>query len=71
MAQGAGETNISCVIAKSELKKALNVFMILFLSPYQELNLFVVGIGTVGGMLLEQIKQQQSKLKEQYKLRIT
>ncbi|MGI6073614.1 MAG: bifunctional aspartate kinase/homoserine dehydrogenase I [Fermentimonas sp.] len=71
MAQGAGETNISCVIAKSELKKALNVIHdSFFLSPYQELNLFVVGIGTVGGMLLEQIKQQQSKLKEQYKLRI-
>lgn len=71
LAQGAGETNISCVIAKSDLKKALNVIHdSFFLSPYQELNLFVVGTGTVGGNLLEQIRKQQYTLKEQNKLRI-
>lgn len=71
LAQGAGETNISCVISKSDLKKSLNVIHdSFFLSPYQELNLFIVGIGTVGGNLLEQIKQQQNTLKEQNKLRI-
>ncbi len=71
LAQGGGETNISCVIAKSDLKKSLNVIHdSFFLSPYQELNLFIVGTGTVGGNLLEQIKQQQSTLKEQNKLRI-
>ncbi|WP_298652513.1 bifunctional aspartate kinase/homoserine dehydrogenase I [uncultured Proteiniphilum sp.] len=71
LAQGAGETNISCVIAKSDLKKSLNVIHdSFFLSPYQELNLFIVGTGTVGGNLLEQIRRQQSTLKEQNKLRI-
>lgn len=71
LAQGAGETNISCVISKSDLKKSLNVIHdSFFLSPYQELNLFIVGTGTVGGNLLEQIKQQQNTLKEQNKLRI-
>jgi|AGTN01.1.fsa_nt_gi aspartate kinase len=71
LAQGAGETNISCVIAKSDLKKSLNVIHdSFFLSPYQELNLFVIGTGTVGGRLLEQIRQQQNTLKEQNKLRI-
>lgn len=71
LAQGAGETNISCVIARSDLKKSLNVIHdSFFLSPYQELNLFVIGIGTVGRKLLEQIRQQQSTLKEQNKLRI-
>ncbi|WP_294079381.1 bifunctional aspartate kinase/homoserine dehydrogenase I [Proteiniphilum sp. UBA5384] len=71
LAQGGGETNISCVIAKSDLKKSLNVIHdSFFLSQYQELNLFIVGTGTVGGNLLEQIKQQQSTLKEQNKLRI-
>ena len=71
LAQGAGETNISCVIAKSDLKKSLNVIHdSFFLSPYQELNLFVIGTGTVGGKLLEQIRQQQGTLKEQNKLRI-
>lgn len=71
LAQGAGETNISCVIAKNDLKKSLNVIHdSFFLSPYQELNLFVIGTGTVGGKLLTQIKQQQNTLKEQNKLRI-
>ena len=71
LAQGAGETNISCVISKSDLKKALNVIHdSFFLSPYQELNLFVIGIGTVGRKLLEQIRLQQNTLKEQNKLRI-
>jgi aspartokinase/homoserine dehydrogenase 1 len=71
LAQGAGETNISCVISRSDLKKSLNVIHdSFFLSPYQELNLFVIGTGTVGGKLLEQIRQQQSTLKEQNKLRI-
>ncbi len=71
LAQGAGETNISCVISKSDLKKSLNVIHdSFFLSPYQDLNLFIVGTGTVGGNLLEQIKQQQQTLKNQNKLRI-
>lgn len=71
LAQGAGETNISCVISKSDLKKSLNVIHdSFFLSPYQEMNLFVVGTGTVGGNLLEQIRKQQNTLKEQNKLRI-
>lgn len=71
LAQGASETNISCVIEKKNLRKALNVIHdSFFLSPYQELNLFVAGIGTVGSKLLTQIKQQQQTLKEQNKLRI-
>jgi len=41
-----------------------------FLSPYQELNLFVIGTGTVGGKLIEQIREQQETLREQNKLRI-
>ncbi|MDD2247636.1 MAG: bifunctional aspartate kinase/homoserine dehydrogenase I [Proteiniphilum sp.] len=71
LAQGAGETNITCVISRSDLKKSLNVIHdSFFLSPYQELNLFVIGTGTVGSKLLEQIRQQQNTLKEQNKLRI-
>ncbi|MDD4799614.1 MAG: bifunctional aspartate kinase/homoserine dehydrogenase I [Proteiniphilum sp.] len=71
LAQGAGETNISCVISRSDLKKSLNVIHdSFFLSPYQELNLFVIGTGTVGSRLLEQIRRQQQTLKDQNKLRI-
>ncbi len=66
IAQGASETNISFVTDSKSLRKALNVIHeSFFLSDHQELNVFLVGIGTVGGDLLEQIKQQQPKLLEQ------
>ncbi len=70
-AQGVSETNISCVISKSEHRKALNVIHeSFFLSDYKELNLFIVGVGTVGGSLLKQINEQRQKLMDQNKLRI-
>lgn len=71
IAQGASETNISFVIDTNSLRKALNVIHeAFFLSEYQELNVFLVGTGTVGGGLLDQIKQQQPKLKSQNNLKI-
>ncbi|MDR0742959.1 MAG: bifunctional aspartate kinase/homoserine dehydrogenase I [Tannerella sp.] len=65
-AQGASETNISFVIKLEFLRKALNsIHDSFFLSEYKMLNLFLVGVGTVGGHLLEQIKLQQEKLMKQ------
>ena len=62
-AQGASETNISFVIKLKYLRKALNsIHDSFFLSEYKVLNLFIAGIGTVGGNLLEQIRIQQLKL---------
>ncbi|MGL5562157.1 MAG: bifunctional aspartate kinase/homoserine dehydrogenase I [Tannerellaceae bacterium] len=70
-AQGASETNISFVIEAKYLKKALNaIHDSFFLSEYQKLNLFIVGTGTVGGSLIEQIRNQQQKLKAQNGLKI-
>ena len=70
-AQGASETNISFVIKLKYLRKALNsIHDSFFLSEYKVLNLFVVGIGTVGGNLLEQIRLQQPKLMEQNGLKL-
>ena len=37
---------------------------------FQELNIFLVGIGTVGGGLLDQIMQQQPKLLKQNNIKI-
>jgi len=70
-AQGASEVNISFVIKNKYLRKALNsIHDSFFLSDYKVLNLFIVGIGTVGGNLIEQIKYQQPKLMEQYGLKL-
>ena len=70
-AQGASETNISFVINQNFLRKALNVIHdSFFLSEYQVLNLFICGVGTVGGSLLEQIYHQQEKLKRELRLKL-
>ena len=70
-AQGASETNISFVTDRKSLRKALNVIHdSFFLSEYQVLNIFVAGIGTVGGSLLNQIKKQQQLLMSQNGLKL-
>ncbi|HRN16195.1 MAG TPA: aspartate kinase, partial [Xylanibacter oryzae] len=49
-AQGASETNISFVVDSKYLRKSLNVIHdSFFLSEYKVLNLFICGVGTVGG----------------------
>lgn len=70
-AQDASESNISFIVDRGQLHKALNVIHdSFFLSQYQELNLFVCGIGTVGGRLLDQIRSQREKLMEEHNLKI-
>ncbi len=69
IAQGASEQNISWVVKNIDLKKTLNVVHeAFFLSPYVELNIFLVGVGTVGRDLLSQISRQQEKLKNDHRL---
>lgn len=71
IAQGSSELNISAVIQNKALRKALNVIHEgFFLSDFTTLNVFQVGIGTVGGHLLEQIKDQQGTLHQNEHLRI-
>ena len=70
-AQGSSELNISLVIKRESLKKALNaIHEGFFLSKYKELNVFLVGTGVVGGALLNQIQQQQPVLLENRKLKV-
>jgi len=70
-AQGASETNISFVVESKSLRKSLNVIHdSFFLSEYQVLNVFLCGVGTVGGSLLEQIAGQRSQLMQERNLQI-
>jgi len=70
-AQGASETNISFVVDSKYLRKSLNVLHdSFFLSEYKVLNLFICGIGTVGGNLIEQINSQYKMLKETRQLKL-
>ena len=71
IAQGASELNISWVVKDSDLRKTLNVVHeSFFLSENVELNIFLLGIGLVGGNLLKQIQQQQAKLLKEKHLKI-
>lgn len=71
IAQGASELNISWVVRRSDLRKTLNVVHeSFFLSENIELNLFLMGIGTVGGNLLQQLEMQQEKLLKEKHLKI-
>ncbi len=71
IAQGASERNISAVINKDDVKKALNALHEEFFEEnIKQLNLFVMGVGNVGAKFLKQIYQQRKYLKENLKLNI-
>jgi len=69
IAQGGTERNISIVVSDKDTKKALNVLHDgFFLSKYRKIHLFNVGIGTVGGNLLNQLNEQAEYLKDEYSI---
>ncbi|WP_190808367.1 bifunctional aspartate kinase/homoserine dehydrogenase I [Flagellimonas sp. S3867] len=71
IAQGASERNISAVIKKADVKKALNSLHERFFEEnIKQLNLFVMGVGNVGSRFLAQIQQQNKYLREELKLNI-
>ncbi len=71
IAQGASEKNISAVIATSDVKKALNVLHERFFEDQRkQLNLYIAGVGNVGGKLMDQITQQQQYLKDTLNLNV-
>ncbi len=71
IAQGASEKNISVVIEKKDVKKALNILHERFFEiKTKQLNLFITGVGNVGSKLLDQLEQQKKYLKEKLRLKI-
>ncbi len=71
IAQGSTERNISIVIKRGDVKKALNVLHeSFFLSEVKKMHLFIVGVGNVGQKLLQQVEEQKEYLKNEFKLEI-
>ena len=65
IAQGSSELNISVVINKANEAKALNALHdAYFLSEKRSINLFIVGVGLIGGTLLDQINNQKGELED-------
>lgn len=71
IAQGSSEKNITAVIASSDVKKAINVLHEEFFeTTYKQLNIYIAGVGNVGGKLLNQIGKQVDYLKKALRLQI-
>lgn len=69
IAQGGTERNISVVIKEKQTRKALNVLHDgFFLSKYRKVHLYAVGVGTVGGTMLAQLRDQAEYLKKEYQI---
>ncbi len=63
IAQGSSELNISVVIDRKDLSKAMNsIHDTMFLSPVKTLNVFFCGVGNIGSTLLRQIDSHHSFL---------
>ncbi|HLM02659.1 MAG TPA: bifunctional aspartate kinase/homoserine dehydrogenase I, partial [Pyrinomonadaceae bacterium] len=71
IAQGSSERNISAIISSNDVRKAVNTLHEEFFSDgKKQINLFIVGTGTVGSRLLDQLKQQQEYLAEKMRLNV-
>ena len=71
IAQGSSERNLSIVIAQKDISKTLNtIHEVFFLSDVKTLNVFIVGVGLIGGTLIEQISRQNEKLVRNHALKI-
>lgn len=63
IAQGSSELNISIVISKNDLVKALNlIHSKFFFNNISIVNLFIAGIGNVGNKFIELLFNQQKNL---------
>ncbi|MEO1050452.1 MAG: bifunctional aspartate kinase/homoserine dehydrogenase I [Bacteroidota bacterium] len=71
IAQGSSELNISVVIENKDLKKSLNALHeSFFLSDMKKLNLFIIGVGNVGGTFIGQLAAQREYLAKEHHLDI-
>ncbi len=67
IAQGSSERNITVVLDETDLTKAINVLHeSFFTGEIKRVNIFQVGVGTVGKALLNQLKKQQAYLLEKH-----
>ena len=64
IAQGSSERAISAVVPEDKVTKAIKVCHENLFNAKHYLDIFVVGVGGVGGELVDQIQRQQNKLAE-------
>ncbi len=65
IAQGSSERAISAVVPSERVSEAVKACHENLFNSQHHLDVFIVGVGGVGGELIEQIRRQQGKLKQQ------
>jgi len=71
IAQGSSELNISAVIERNELSKALNVVHdSLLLSLVKTFNVMFAGTGNIGKELFRQLEREQKNLEDNHQIKI-
>ena len=71
IAQGSSERNISAVIAEKDVPKAINALHETFFEAQtKQVNLFIMGVGTVGSQLLAQLESQCDYLQNHLQLQV-
>ncbi|MBA3784470.1 MAG: bifunctional aspartate kinase/homoserine dehydrogenase I [Acidobacteria bacterium] len=71
IAQGSSERNISAIINSKDVRKAVNTLHEEFFSDgNKQVNVFIVGVGTVGKKLIEQIRLQNEFLRKNLRLNV-
>jgi aspartokinase/homoserine dehydrogenase 1 len=68
IAQGASERNISAVIAAKDMTRALRAVHASFYLSAKTVSLGVIGPGSVGGALLDQLARAADRLREKFNL---
>jgi aspartokinase/homoserine dehydrogenase 1 len=71
IAQGSSERNISAIINSKDVRKAVNSLHEEFFSDgNKQVNVFIIGVGTVGKKLIEQIERQSEFLRKNLRLNV-
>jgi aspartokinase/homoserine dehydrogenase 1 len=68
IAQGSSERNISAVVASSDVTRALRAVHSGFYLSSKTLSIGLIGPGSVGGTLLDQMHGQQERLMREFRL---
>src|SRR5262249_30885391 len=68
IAQGASARSVSCAIDAADTAVAVRTVHASFHFAQEEVNLLILGTGTVGGNLLAQIHEQAARLKKEQRI---
>lgn len=70
IAQGANERSISCVVDAADTAQAVRTVHAAFNFSQAEVNVLLLGDGTVGGQLLEQLSSHGAQLTKEHGVRV-